>query len=183
MSSLNLTAPIRIREIDSNSESEISLVARRMRATLVEVEGERVGTALYTMDWLHERVRWHLNNPEVRAKVLLAVHHAGEIIGHTIVRKEWDLSDQPFGLFSTIYVAPEFRRLGIANGLLKAGEDWFADQGLQSYATWTSSTNHRLIRLYEKNGYCITEQQRHEATNTLMVRLTKFIALLNHASG
>jgi len=177
MSSPSLSSPIRIREIDANSESEISLVARRMRATLVEVEGERVGTALYTMDWLHGRVRWHLNNPEVCAKVLLAVNHAEEIIGHAIVRKERDLSEQSFGLFSTIYVAPEFRRLGIGNDLLKAGEDWFANQRLQSYATWTSSTNLKLIRLYEKHGYAITEQHRHETTGTLMVGLTKNMAL------
>ena len=45
--------------INAESESEIYLVAQRMRASLVEVEGERTGTALYTLDWLRERVRLH----------------------------------------------------------------------------------------------------------------------------
>jgi hypothetical protein len=38
-------------------------------------------------------------------------------------------------------------------------------------ATWTSSTNARLIRLYEKHGYAVTESGENDGT--MMVRLTK----------
>jgi hypothetical protein len=39
-------------------------------------------------------------------------------------------------------------------------------------ATWTSTTNLRLVRLYEKHGYVVTEQAPHDS-GTMMVRLTK----------
>ena len=154
------------------SAAEIDIVANRMRTTLIEVEGEEVGTALYSLDWLRERVRWHLGNPAVQAKVLLATSD-GEIIGHTIVRREAEAFAAEFGLISTTYVCPEFRGLGVATALLEAGERWFASLKLRSYATWTSSANSQLIKLYEKHGYTVTERHPHEVTNTLMVRLTK----------
>src|SRR5437762_9348922 len=51
----------RIRPVDPTSESELELAARRMRLTLNEVLGEEAGTALYSMEWLRQRVLWHLN--------------------------------------------------------------------------------------------------------------------------
>src|SRR5438034_4585227 len=94
----------RIRELDPLAEQEINLVAQRMRDTLIEVEGPDVGAALYSMDWLRERVRWHLNLQTALAKVFLAVQDDGKVIGHTIVRKEVDPQGSPYGLFSTTYV-------------------------------------------------------------------------------
>lgn len=52
--------PLRIRALDPGSEAEIDLVAQRMRRTLIDVEGEETGTALYTMEWLRDQVRFHL---------------------------------------------------------------------------------------------------------------------------
>lgn len=57
-----LKSDVKIREIDPILINEIELVATRMRQTLVEVLGPEKGTALYTMEWLLERVRWHLDN-------------------------------------------------------------------------------------------------------------------------
>jgi hypothetical protein len=82
-------------------EAEIALVAQRMRDTLVEVEGPEVGGSLYSMDWLRERVRWHLNPLEAVARVYLAIDADQQVIGHTIVRKEEDEERGTFGLFST----------------------------------------------------------------------------------
>lgn len=39
----------KVRVIDADSVSEVELVARRMRQTLMEVLGEHVGRQLYTM--------------------------------------------------------------------------------------------------------------------------------------
>lgn len=144
-----------------------------MRATLIEVEGEATGTALYTLDWLRERVRWHLDPQQATAAVLLAEDPNREFLGHTIVRRERTNSGQPYGLISTTYVVPTARRLGVASALLLAGEAWFEAQGLHCFATWTSSTNTKLLRLYEKHGYTQTETHVHEITGTLMVKLEK----------
>ena len=77
---------MKIREIDPNSDAEIHLVAQRMRQTLVEVLGEEKGGEMYTMDWLIERVRWHLNFKNTDGRVFLSVSQGGEIIGHAIAR-------------------------------------------------------------------------------------------------
>jgi len=173
----DVPALFHIRAIDPNAEVEIDLVAQRMRATLieVEVEGEDVGTALYTMDWLRDRVRWHHKNPAVTAAVLLATNDASQIVGHTIVRQETGASGEPYGYVSTTYVDPAWRRRGIADALLVAGETWFHQHGLQDYATVTSSTNDKLIRLYRKHAYHVTAERRHDTMGTVMISLTKHV--------
>ena len=76
---------IRIRPIDPNSEDEIDRAAQWMRATLIEVEGEETGITLYSLDWLRQRVRWHLDPACSLAAVLLAEETDGSIVGHSIV--------------------------------------------------------------------------------------------------
>ncbi len=175
-----MSKTIQIREIDPNSETEIEVVAQRMRATLIEVEGEATGTALHSMEWLRERVRWHLDSNAVAAKVFLAVDSGGEIVGHTIVRREFDAEGGSYGLVSTTYVVPSARRSGVADELLRTGEHWMRSQSLQSCATWTSLTNSKLIQLYAKHGYTQTATHVHETTGTPMVKLER--RLSNHAN-
>lgn len=164
---------MQIREIDANSDDEIALVAQRMRDTLIEVEGQETGVALYTLEWLRDRVRWHLDPANSLAIVLLAVDAGDRIIGHTIVRRETGEDGKNFGLVSTTYVIPGARRSGVAQQLLTAGEQWMRQHAIPLAATWTSSTNTRLIGLYARNGYRQAAQHVHEVTGTLMVRLEK----------
>lgn len=159
-----------IRPINKHSDAEILLVARRMRQTLVEVLGAERGTALYTMDWLEQRVRWHLDAGQSTACVYLAEAADGEISGHTIVRKDLDSSQQEVGLFSTTYVATPFRRAGVASQLLKAGEDWIRGIGLLVAETYTDKDNHKLIQLFSGHGYQISP------TENEMVILRKGLA-------
>jgi GNAT superfamily N-acetyltransferase len=165
-----------IREIDPRNDAEIELVAARMRDTLIEVEGHEVGGALYTIEWLRERVRWHLNPQTAIAKIFLAIDADEEIIGHTIVRKEIDEHGNVHGLFSTTYVVPAARKTGTADKLLSSGERWMMEVGLPSAATWTSATNAKLIALYAKRGYVETAQHVHEVTGTVMVKLERNFA-------
>lgn len=168
--------PCAIRDLDPASAAEVDLVAHRMRATLVEVEGEEAGTALYTMDWLRERVRWHLDPANCAGRVLVSLDAAGAITGHAIVREEKDETGRAFGLFSTVFVDPPLRRAGIASRLLDAGEAWFRERRLAEAATWTSSTNAKLVALLVGRGYGITAHHVHEVTGTVMVRLARPLA-------
>lgn len=163
-----------IRELDPTAENEIALVAQRMRDTLIEVEGPEAGTALYSMEWLVQRVRWHLDSANTCAKIFLAQDEDGQILGHTIVRREYDDQGLAYGLFSTTYVIPVARKAGVAQELLLSGECWMQTLALPASATWTSSTNHKLIHLYRKHGYAQTMQHVHETTGTVMVKLEKF---------
>jgi GNAT superfamily N-acetyltransferase len=140
---------------------------------LIEVEGEVTGNALYTLDWLRDRVRWHLDPGLSTAAVLLAEGTGGRVLGHTIVRRETDENGNTFGLVSTTYVDPDARRANIGQRLLHAGEQWFRELSLPISATWTSAQNAKLIRLYQKNDYRIVETQTHETTGTAMLKLEK----------
>ncbi len=75
----------RIRAIDPQSPAEVELVASRMRQTLVEVLGEEVGGNMYTMDWLIQRVLWHLDPNQCVGQVFLSEDSEGHITGHTKV--------------------------------------------------------------------------------------------------
>jgi len=118
-------------------------------------------------------VRWHLDRCACTGEVFMAEMDGGEVAGHTIVRVENDAQGQRFGLFLTTYVGPAQRSQGIADQVLQHGEQWMGAQGLDSAATWTSSTNTKLIRLYERRGYSEAERGAHPQTGTIMVRLAR----------
>ncbi|GAA5175759.1 hypothetical protein GCM10025771_08800 [Niveibacterium umoris] len=163
---------MQLRDLDPFNADEIALVAQRMRDTLVEVEGAERGAAMYTMAWLENRVRWHLDPANTRARVVLALADGDTVAGHTIFRIEHDASGM-FGLISTTYVLPAFRRHGVAQALLECAEAWFRAQGVPQCCTWTSSTNRPLIGLYARNGYSEAERGPNDLTGTMMVRLAK----------
>lgn len=145
----------RIRPMDPGSETELELVASRMRLTLQEVLGEEAGAALYSLEWLRQRALWHLNPASCTGQIILAEDAGGAIVGHTIVRLDADDTGTPIGLFATTYVVPEARRRGIASRLLLAGEAWLIEHGMATAVTNTGAANVPLIRLYEKHGYAI----------------------------
>lgn len=164
----------RIRPIDPTREAELALVTRRMRLTLQEVLGVEAGVALYSMEWLRQRLLWHLNPEECTGQVFLAEDTDGAIIGHTIVRLDADDAGTPTGLFSTTYVAPEARRRGVASLLLLAGEAWLISHGMATAVTNTGAANTPLIRHYEKHGYTII------AAHGEMVRLGRVLPANPH---
>ncbi len=142
-----------IRPIDPNSEAEATAVAERMRQTLVEVLGEEKGDAMYTMEWLINRVQWHLDAEKITGQVYLAEKVDGAVIGHVIVRVDRDENGQEIGLFATTYIEPEHRRYGIATKLLKQGEQWMVRQGMKTAVTYTDKDNEKLQKLYIGQGY------------------------------
>lgn len=160
--------PPLIRPLNRTDEVEIEVVAQRMRATLIEVLGEQDGRALYTMDWLRERVREHLDPKRYEAEVFLA-EQAGVLQGQAIVRRDTSPEGGAIGLMATIYVLPEHRRAGIATALVEAVEQWIVDRKLRLAATNTGVQNERLIRLFEARGYAIT------ARTDEMVQLTRVL--------
>lgn len=160
---------MQIRALDPARGEDLERVAQGMRATLIEVEGEVTGTALYDMDWLRGRALQHAQASDWPAVVLLAVNADEQILGHTLVRE-----DPPGeGLVSTTYVWPDARRRGVAAALLQAGEAWMRARGLGFSSTWTSATNAPLIRLYEGSGYAVAAHHVHESTGTPMLQLRR----------
>ena len=147
-----------IRRIDPSCCSEPKWVAQRMKQTLIEVLGEEEGGRMYTMEWLVERVRWHLD-PAQRAEVFLAEAVDGDLVGHTIVRVETQ-DGEVFGLFSTTFVESGARRLGVANRLLDRGERWMRAEGMTRAVTYTDKGNHGLQALFIGRGYTMSALPR-----------------------
>jgi GNAT superfamily N-acetyltransferase len=164
-----------IRSLSPSDRAEIEWVARHMRQTLVEVLGAERGEVLYSLEWLRQRVLWHLDSAQCMGRVFLLQAQAGDRVGHCIVRIEREEQGTErgeeqraeFGLFSTTYIEPQFRRLGAASLLLQHGENWMLEQGMRSAATDTAEENLGLIRTFEKHGYSITVRENE------MVRLSK----------
>jgi GNAT superfamily N-acetyltransferase len=117
-----------------------------MRETLVEVLGEERGGGMYTMDWLVQRVEFHLNPESCTDQVFLAQSVSGETLGHTIVRLDKDFEDQQIGLFSTTYVAPMYRGQGVAQALVDRGEEWIKGLGMSRAVTYTDPGNTPLLQ-------------------------------------
>jgi GNAT superfamily N-acetyltransferase len=148
----------KIRTIRAAETDTIALVAARMRLTLMDVVGEEEGAAMYSLEWLVDRVHFHLDPARSTGAVFVAEDDVGAILGHTIVRVEAEETGGQVGLFSTTYVDPASRRLGVAEQLLEAGEEWMRGQGLSAAMTHTSAKNEKLIRLYQKRGYRIVAE-------------------------
>ncbi len=157
----------KIREIDPQSQAEISLVAQRMRQTLIEVLGEEKGTAMYTMDWLTERVRWHL---DPKRRVFLSENEARQITGHAIARIESGDDGILLGYFSTVFVALDSRRQGIAGTLLRHVESWFLENGIPKIVYNTAKNHSAIIALFSAHGYRITYSEFE------MIQLTKVLS-------
>ena len=156
-----------IRQIDADSAAEIGLVAARMRQTLVEVLGEEEGTALYSMEWLLQRVRWHLDPTQTTAKIHVIEEMPGQIIGHAISRIEYDDDGHPYGYFSTIFVDRGSRKKGVASLLIRHVESWLKSMRMPKIVYNTAASHWTVIRLFERHGYRITNRDGE------MVQLTK----------
>ena len=164
-------ANITIQPLDRSREDLVDLVARRMRDTLIEVLGPTRGASMYSLDWLRDRVRFHLDPDARRAAVLLSHDSAGDVVGHTILRLEKRDGGPLLGLFSTTYVTHAARRSGVAGRLLEEGEKWLIARGATTLATDTDEKNLPLRNLYEKRGYSVVFHD----PNSQMIRLARVV--------
>jgi GNAT superfamily N-acetyltransferase len=164
-----LSPQVALREIDRASQAEVTLVVQRMRQTLIDVMGESKAVALYSLDALADRLRWHLDPEVTNAKVYLSEDRTGHITGQAIARVEIDETGAHFGYFSTLFVEQESRRQGIATSLLSQVEKWFIELGMPKIVYNTAADNSRLIPLFQRHGYRITHSEGE------MVQLTKLL--------
>lgn len=152
-----------IRPIDPESAQEIELVGTRMRDTLIEVLGDERGSQMYSIEWLVQRVRFHLDTNQSTGEVFVAEGPNGQIIGHTIVRLDKNEAGDTIGLFSTIFVVPEMRRKKVAQRLIERGERWLIDRGMAELHTYTDVGNLKLIRLFQGKGFRVMEEKNEFA--------------------
>ena len=152
-------AKFQIRSLEPACETEIHWVAIRMQRTLGEVLGPEEETR-YSLEWLRERVLWHLKSEACTGAVYLAKNHEGNLLGYTIVRVEEEEDGPRFGLFSTTYVESHARRQGVAKALLDTGEKWMREHGLSIARTYTARDNDKLITLYAARGYTLSQSSR-----------------------
>lgn len=160
---------LRVVPLLPSDDAALDWVMHGMRATLVEVEGQANAEALHDLPWLRDRALSHVDGRLAPAAAWVACDDEA-IVGHCLARREADDAG-PLGLFATAYVLPSHRRAGVALALHAEAERWFQAQGLPRRATWTSSTNTPLVRLYERQGYRVAATFEHPQTGTRMVQL------------
>lgn len=141
------------RPLNRQSQEEINSVAQNMKKTLMEVMGEEKGSQYYSMDWLLERVYWHIELGD-RAKIILCEDAFSNLIGQAIVRVEFDEDlEQEIGYFSTIYIEPAIRKQGAASLLINQVHEWCKEKQLQIVSYSTAKDNEKLLSLFHKFGY------------------------------
>jgi len=161
--------PASVRPLDPHDDHLVALVAHRMGLTLDEVIGDDRSHHRYTQAWLEARVRAHLDPAQLEGGVLLAfLDDDPTPVGHTIVRRETD-GPPDRGVFSTTWVSPHYRRLGVARVLLDHGEAWMVRRGMDWARTDTATHNSPLRVLFERRGYRVVER----APDGSMVRLAR----------
>jgi GNAT superfamily N-acetyltransferase len=153
---IDVAMSFHVRPLDRDRQDEIELVARRMRETLVEVLGAERGGAMYTHEWLVNRVRWHLDPAQITGEVLVIEDERGVIAGHAIVRIDQDGDGRPIGLLSTIFVDPARRRRGFAGELIRHAEGWMRARGMTIAVTYTDRGNEKLQTLFTARGYSMS---------------------------
>jgi ribosomal protein S18 acetylase RimI-like enzyme len=68
----------------------------------------------------------------------------------------------PSAWIDSFHVAPQWRRPGVAVGLLLAGEKWLQDGGAPAVAVYTGATSDAATRVYAVRGYeKVVEVERH----------------------
>jgi GNAT superfamily N-acetyltransferase len=87
-----------------------------MRDTLIEVLGYERGSSMYSLEWLEQSARFHLDPDTCKGEIFVA-EVEDKIVGHTIVRIEGG-DGQHYGLFSTFYVLPDFQGKSAGKNLL-----------------------------------------------------------------
>ena len=78
----------------------------------------------------------------------------GEVAGFAILTCSIDTAD-----IADVVVAPEYRRRGIADALIKELFSYGESKGISEYALEVRKSNEAAISLYEKNGF-VTEFTR-----------------------
>ncbi len=126
---------------------------------------------MYSLAWLRERVRFHLDPLACQGHILLAFSGEKDVVGHVILRLEGYQDGLVLGLVSTIYVAPASRRSGVAKRLIDRGEQWLKQHGAAILATDTDERNEPLRNLFQNRGYGVTFRE----PRTRMVRLSKML--------
>jgi ribosomal protein S18 acetylase RimI-like enzyme len=83
----------------------------------------------------------------------VAINSDGKIVGYHALTQ----FKTPHGLMAadiqTLWVDPEFRRIGIAKTLKTRGEAWARAKGLHHIATFVSAKNERMASLNNENGF------------------------------
>ncbi|MBI4239276.1 MAG: GNAT family N-acetyltransferase [Deltaproteobacteria bacterium] len=91
---------------------------------------------------------------------LLVARHAAARVGYFLGLVKDCVAEVPaaVGYVNGLYVATEYRRLGIAGHLYTEGRKWFAAQGLTAVELYTAVGNAAASAFWRKHGFCVTEE-------------------------
>jgi GNAT superfamily N-acetyltransferase len=102
---------------------------------------------------LLELSRSLLADPQREGLQLLARDHAGSAIGFATLYWTWQtLAAARVGVMNDLFVAPEARGMGVAEGLIAACQERCREHGATRLVWQTASDNHRAQAVYARVG-------------------------------
>lgn len=147
-----------IREIDKNNPEELRIVTERCMAavleTIPEFGGQTQKAKEHLSNFTHEEMAAMIRNDfDDKSKRIMVALVGEEIIGQALYSVKTDTEGKTYGFCFSRYIAPEYRRKGIAELLLGQAIDWFRSQGAEYAVAQTHITNTALQRLFTKFGF------------------------------
>ena len=106
------------------------------------------GTGETTVEHVEESLR---NNP---SEIVIVAESNGRLVGFTCTQLFHSMCyDVEYCEVTELFVAEDFRRLGVARGMLKVTEDAFRTIGVNHFQLFTKVDNLKAQALYESSGY------------------------------
>jgi RimJ/RimL family protein N-acetyltransferase len=79
----------------------------------------------------------------------------GELVGMTVVRRDEGAKVQHNGGIFSVYIHPDWRGMGIMDGLLTACIDWAREHEILILKLSVTSVNTAAIRVYLRHGFSV----------------------------
>lgn len=150
-----------IREIDKNNPQELRIVTERCMAAVLETIPEFDGKAEIAKQQLSNFSHKHIsamirNDFDDKSKRIMVALVGEEIVGQALYSVKTDTEGKTYGFCFSRYIAPEYRRKGIAALLLEQAIDWFSSNGADYALAQTHVTNIAMQKLFTKFGFTIS---------------------------
>lgn len=149
-----------LRDIDTQNDEEVSLIAYRTMETVLETIPEFEGRADYALkafsNFTHGQMRAMIekdfNNPAHR--IIVAIDKSsGQVVGHSIFSIKVDDDSRKYGFCFSRYIQKSFRKKGIASQMLVLQEKWWREKGASYIVAHTHQSNIKLQKLFQKYGF------------------------------
>lgn len=152
----------KVRAIYKNSKEELDLITSRAMDTVLETIPEFEGNPDLAhkafSNFTHEQMSEMFQNTFSSSDHEMYVaedKQTHQILGHSIFSVKEDEEGKKYGFWFSMYVAPEFRKNGVASALVGEQENWWKSKGVECVLGHTHAKNMKLQSLIKRLGFVL----------------------------